>query len=425
MVALGVVANAVKPIKFILKPLITGFAFWEAFGETDAQAVKVPKQLQKRVAKMLMGIAAGTERITIKKISRPLAKRSIIAAERQYINNTFLRMGGKMAAVGSEKGLKDIPKILQKGWPKMLEKHPILRQLSSYALGRAAYKMHPDHIKGQLLEEIVRKLIREILKSRYAHELFQVQHFIKNGFVLEFVPGHLIQDVAGRQFTDGLLVLRYVGRKVGGKLVKETEEELAKLALTPTIKVVAVIECKAGAASSRGILSSGARSFAALEPQWKETVKMMALQRREEELAIAKMKIASGVKTGKAFKAKSLSLYQEEIVNDWRGFGQIQRDHERFKAGIIQIGGEMEKIEYHKAVTQYWSFIPSGLETKAINSIEAEVQRMGFTGYVRKVPVSAQSLNAVAQDLGEYSRMIYQAKFGKPRQKLPKPKGGQ
>lgn len=266
-------------------------------------------------------------------------------------------------------------------------------------------------------------MIRQVVKTRWAHQLFNVQHYINNGFVLEFIPGHLITDVTGRQLTDGVLRLRYIGMKVGDELVEETAEELAKRGLTKTNKIAVVIECKAGAASSRGLRTSGVNSIAEIEKKlgrkWRQTLTAMATEERNKAMQVYQETIAKG---GKAKKVGTLKQFEEKIFAEHKGMGQIQRDAIRLeKDGKILIDGVEEEIEISRATTQYWGFIPSGLETTAVNGLENEIRKQGFDAYIRKVPVSAQALQSVADDLAGYSELLYHSKFvSKTASKLPK-----
>ena len=267
------------------------------------------------------------------------------------------------------------------------------------------------------------KMIRQIVKTRWAYQLFNVQHYINNRFVLEFIPGHLITDVTGRQLTDGILRLRYIGIKIGDNLVQESAEELAKRGLTKTNKIAVVIECKAGEALSRGLKTSGVNSIAEIEKklgrQWRQTLTAMATEERNKAMQVYQDTIAKG---GKAKKVGTLKQFEEKIFAEHKGMGQIQQDAIRLeKDGKILIDGVEEEIEISRATTQYWGFIPSGLESAVVNGLENEICSQGFDVYIRKVPVSAQALQNVADNLGGYAELLYYSKFVlKTVSKLPK-----
>ena len=63
-----------------------------------------------------------------------------------------------------------------------------------------------DHIKGQLLEELLESYVLPMLRNRQA--AFALGLKVPKGVTLEFVPGHLIRTSAGkagRQITDGMI----------------------------------------------------------------------------------------------------------------------------------------------------------------------------------------------------------------------------
>ncbi|KAK4903515.1 hypothetical protein LTR49_026866 [Elasticomyces elasticus] len=205
------------------------------------------------------------------------------------------------------------------------------------------------------------------------------------------------------------------------RLFPESAEELAKLGLTKTHKIAVVIECKAGKASSRGLKTSGVNSIAEMEKKlgrkWRQTLTSMATEERNKVMQVYQETIAKG---GKVKKVDTLKQFQEKIFAEHKGMGQIQRDAIRLeKNGKILINGVDEDIS--RATTQYLGFVPSGLESAAVNGLENEIRSQGFDAYIRKVTVSAQALQWVADDLAGYAELLYHSKFvSKTGSKLPK-----
>ena len=116
--------------------------------------------------------------------------------------------------------------------PTMAEVYPALKDtpLGVEAVIRIISKSNPDHVKGQLLEELagagVEKMIAAGDKAgirRFAGE--------RADAALEYIGGHRIKDARGKQFTDGMLIVRD-GEKV---------------------EIVAIFESKAGKAASEGL----------------------------------------------------------------------------------------------------------------------------------------------------------------------------
>ena len=109
--------------------------------------------------------------------------------------------------------------------------YPALKDypLDAAAIERIIKKTKPDHIKGQLLEELMgAKLQKMIASGDKGLEAFAGGRPIEK---LEYVAGHRVKDITGRQFTDDLLIIR------DGK----------------NVEVVAVIEAKSGKPASAGL----------------------------------------------------------------------------------------------------------------------------------------------------------------------------
>jgi hypothetical protein len=98
--------------------------------------------------------------------------------------------------------------------PTMAEAYPALKDtpLGVEAVMRIISKSNPDHVKGQLLEELAGAGIEKMIAAgdkaglrKFAGE--------RADAALEYIGGHRIKDARGKQFTDGMLIIRH-GQKV-------------------------------------------------------------------------------------------------------------------------------------------------------------------------------------------------------------------
>jgi hypothetical protein len=115
--------------------------------------------------------------------------------------------------------------------PTVFERFESLKglKLDAEAIARIIEKTHPSHIKGQLMEELMGARARQMLGTEAGKVALVGEKAAKEA--LEFIPGHRILDANGKQFTDGVIAIR------------RGEQ----------FEVVAIMESKAGRASSRGM----------------------------------------------------------------------------------------------------------------------------------------------------------------------------
>jgi hypothetical protein len=120
---------------------------------------------------------------------------------------------------------------------ELSSQHRILGSLDEFAMQRILEKgPNVDHLKGQLLEELLESRVVPWLREQAGPFALGVQ---TSGKKLEFIPGHLIRDASGRQITDGILAFRNNG----------------------VLEIVSVFEAKAGQRAARELsLASGSIS---------------------------------------------------------------------------------------------------------------------------------------------------------------------
>ncbi|KAK3613182.1 hypothetical protein LTR22_028266 [Elasticomyces elasticus] len=144
-----------------------------------------------------------------------------------------------------------------------------------------------------------------------------------------------------------------------------------------------------------------------LRRKWRQTLTSMVTEERNKAMQVYQETIAKG---GKVKKVDTLKQFEEKMF----------AEHKE-KNGKILINGIDEEIEISRETTQYWDFVPSGLESAAVNGLENEIRSQGFDAYIWKVPVSAQALQRVADDLAGYAELLYHSKFvSRTGSKLPK-----
>jgi hypothetical protein len=155
---------------------------------------------------------------------------------------------------GDEKGLKDVAeraaalddKLFEialraraqtiAAWlPTIEEAYPALKEhpLGVDAIMRIIDKTTVDHIKGQLLEELVGSKIEKMITAgdKAGLEAFAGE---RAGAALEYIPGHRIKDSEKKLFTDGMLIIR------------DPEKPLE-------IEIVSIFESKSGQPTSKGL----------------------------------------------------------------------------------------------------------------------------------------------------------------------------
>ena len=116
-------------------------------------------------------------------------------------------------------------------------RHTQLRSLDVLSLERVLAKgPNVDHLKGQLLEELVESRLVPWLRTREGG--FALGVTVPAGKKLEFIPGHLIRDTAGRQISDGMLVYRNSDELVVAAVFEAEKQARALPVNSPSSKSV-------------------------------------------------------------------------------------------------------------------------------------------------------------------------------------------
>ena len=251
---------------------------------------------------------------------------------------------------------------------ELSQQHRILQSLDELAMRRILEKgPNVDHLKGQLLEELVESRVVPWLRDRAGAYALGIA---TGGKRLEFIPGHLVRDVNGRQISDGLLVIRNQG----------------------VLEIAAVFEAKAGKRAARELsLASG--SISSLTQEERAELRAAAKDFLREQRDEAKQ-------AGKTF-TKTIADVEKEIAVSERG-GQVRRDIERLSenadgpAVTIIVGSESAPIRFSPKRTKFFGIMPKDVNPALM---EKELKDEGFAFELIGVDIDASSLKSIAEKL--------------------------
>ncbi|MGZ3742933.1 MAG: pre-toxin TG domain-containing protein [Pseudobdellovibrionaceae bacterium] len=331
-----------------------------------------------RLVRLYGGEAAAWSKVfnsSAKVTADPKIARMLQLARLEIKQQTHLAAGeSKLAKELIEAIAKDeaTPLIKQASQPaedlftKLSSKYASLKELDSLAIQRILDKgTNIDHIKGQVLEEMIESRVVPWLRQRTGALALGVE---APGKTLEFIPGHLIRDVKGRQITDGIIGYR-------------TEEGI--------FSVLAIFEAKAGKAASRE-LSITKGTFSSLTQVEKIELEKYAKDIISEEQLIAKMQ-------GRDIPKRTLEEVQKEILLTEKG-GQVQRDIERLHESEIFVGGMELAVEVSPKKTKFFGVLPQDVNSSLV---EKELKDLGYNFERVGVDLSSRDLKAIAEEIAK------------------------
>jgi len=264
------------------------------------------------------------------------------------------------------------------GWLEtMQDTYPALKEhrLDVAAVERIIRKTNPDHIKGQLLEELMgAKLQKMIASGDKGLEALAGGRPIEK---LEYIAGHRIKDARGKQFTDGMLIVRD-GDKV---------------------EVVAVIESKAGKSASAGL--AGEYSSLRQDGTYKSLKELGAglpeakLSEAEEALIEARRHAIEQLRKANRSKYKGLTI---EAIDE-------AAEHQ---AAIAKVMDKMVKTEAGQAVQDIERMVSVGFK---IDDVPVKLAGAGRSGLK-----STKVVGVLPDDL---SGKALEAKIGAGTKKKP------
>lgn len=239
---------------------------------------------------------------------------------------------------------KSLDDKVAKAFKELTKKHPKLVELDELAIERIAAKgPNTDHVKGQILEELLENQVVKWLREPAGKRALGLEHIDE---LLHFIPGHLVRDANGRQITDGI-----IARQV-----------------QDTIEIVTVFEAKAGrnaarelsrAATSRSRLTKSAE--AELRAYAKDVLRELQEQARLEGKTVS----------------KSIDDVMKEIKLTEMG-GQVRRDIERLDAAELFIGSTKTKVKVTPKTTKFFGVLPSDVKASTIKKQLADAGLRNF-----------------------------------------------
>ncbi len=295
-----------------------------------------------------------------KTVAKDVAKEAVDAVP-------VLTKGGAAVTTTADQAIVDLLRELQSA-------HPQLAALDELSLQRILAKgPNVDHLKGQLLEEVIESRLVPWLSSREGG--FALGITVPAGKKLEFIPGHLIRDAASRQITDGMLVYRE-----GEKLV-----------------IAAVFEAKAGkhAARELALKKGGISSLTEAERlELRAYAKDVWLEERDTAKA-----------AGKAYKKSIEDVEKEFIQTEWGG--QVRRDIERLADdATVRIGAQEYVVKLSPTKTKFFGVLPRDVRAAAI---EAQLKEGGFTYEILGVDITAGKLKDIASSMTSLAESMAKA----------------
>jgi Pre-toxin TG len=259
-------------------------------------------------------------------------------------------------------------------WRELSSTHAPLRSLDELALERILAKgPNVDHLKGQVLEELIESRLVPWLSTREGG--FALGITVPAGKKVEFLPGHLIRDAAGRQLTDGMLVYRDKGELV----------------------IAAVFEAKAGANAARE-LSIKRASLSTLTDAERAELRANAKDVWREQRDAARL-------AGRRF-TKTVEDVEKEYALSELG-GQVRRDVERLADGAtVSVGGQASKVRISPTRTKFFGVLPRDVRA---STIEKQLKDAGFMYEILGVDLRSSELKDIAAKLQPLADKLAQA----------------
>lgn len=251
---------------------------------------------------------------------------------------------------------------------RLSSQHRILSSLDELAMQRILQKgPNVDHLKGQLLEELLESRVVPWLRDRAGSFALGIQ---TGGKRLEFIPGHLIRDASGRQITDGILAYRNNG----------------------VLEIAAIFEAKAGRRAARELsLASG--SISSLSSAERAELRAYAKDVLREQRAAAQ-------EAGRPF-SRTLDDIEREVALSERG-GQIRRDIERLTENAdgtlaqIRVGASLLPVRLSPTRTKFFGILPKDVNRSII---ERELRASGFNFEIVGVDITQRNLRDAASEM--------------------------
>jgi hypothetical protein len=256
--------------------------------------------------------------------------------------------------------------------PDATKRYKVLQDfpLGADQIARIAEKADPAHIKGQLLEELMARKVEQMLGTEAGRTALAGERAAEK---LEFIPGHLVRDAKGRQFSDGLIVIRR----------------------GPTdLEVVTILESKAGKASSRG-LKSAYTPLKELDDEDLFWLRMDAIDelRETNPRQIPGLDGMSSTEIDELYKADVDRIIDRLPKSEG---GQPVKDIERLVEGGITIDGKPTKLRGGRGSTKVVGAVPSDVSAKGLKDAVAQ---QGVKFDVLDMEATSKEINSLASEI--------------------------
>jgi hypothetical protein len=289
-----------------------------------------------------------------------------------------------------------IAKYLSEALQKLIQSKSILSELDELALMRVVEKgPNTNLMKGQLLEEFLEARIAGWLRDPAGTKALGIS--IPPPQTLEFIPGHLIRDAAGRQLTDGILAHRE-----DGKLV-----------------IVAIFEAKAGRHAARE-LRLASTSISSLSQADRAELRAYARDLLRSRINKARLKGEKYPVTNNEID-EALDSIEREIVLSEEG-GQVRRDIERLVQNAdgtpahVWIGEDLLPVKVSPKHTKVFGVLPRDIRP---GNMEEQLKGLGYNFEVLGMNVTQKELVDLSTGLKTY--VPQEHLLGPPPLTAPKP----
>jgi carboxypeptidase C (cathepsin A)/GH25 family lysozyme M1 (1,4-beta-N-acetylmuramidase)/subtilisin family serine protease len=275
------------------------------------------------------------------------AERAVAAGER-LTPKTAGEFADMLLAIDIAKAGKGVPTVLSRrsvlAFDTLVQHSGRWAELDANAIERISRLKVGSHVQGQLLEELLGNRMAVWLNDPAGKAALDLEAYRGR---LEFIPGHLIRDLKGRQLTDGMII-----RKLNDG----------------TYRIAAVCEAKAGEFAARG-LSLKSVEIAKLSKADRE----MLTAEAEETLQFLQERAR---RTGQPVSV-SLDDIMKEIAQEHGG--QIRQDIERLSPSLsnnpnddtdvlapVLIGGEEVRVRFSPKFVKFFGVLPSDVKATDI-----------------------------------------------------------
>ncbi|TVP53417.1 MAG: hypothetical protein EA349_13800 [Halomonadaceae bacterium] len=191
---------------------------------------------------------------------------------------------------------------------------------------------------------------------------------------MEFVPGHLIRDSAGRQISDGMVIHRRRDQ----------------------VQILTIFEAKAGRQGARELSLSGG-SFSSLSGPERLELRAYARDIHRERLEMARL---SGDPQALA-SVPSIETIQSQVLLRERG-GQIRRDMERLGASAegtlttLHFGSLATPVQLSPTRTRVVGVVPRDLATR---QLQQELRDLPYNTEIWGIDLTRSALSDIVKEL--------------------------